>query len=285
MGRTACERAAWRPGDPVSGAGSSVRPAAVAGLFYPGSAAQLSATLDALLAGVPARTARPKALIVPHAGYEYSGPVAAQAYGSLGSAARALRRVVLLGPSHREWFRGLALPAVQAFATPLGLVRIDETAAHELRQLPGVVVSDIPHRLEHSLEVQLPFLQRVAPEAQIVPLVTGDASSAEVASVIETLWGDSDTLILVSSDLSHYHPYAIARGLDVATADAILAGKETLSGDEACGCVAVNGLTRAVRRRGLRGELLDLRNSGDTAGDRQRVVGYGAFGFYDAREH
>lgn len=275
-------RAARRAGDAMSGASPGVRPAAVAGLFYPGSAEQLGATLDALLARVPARPVRPKALIVPHAGYQYSGPVAAQAYGSLGSAARSLRRVVLLGPSHREWFRGLALPAASAFATPLGVVPVDAQAANELRQLPGVVVSDVPHRTEHSLEVQLPFLQRLAPEAQIVPIVSGDASPAEVASVIEALWGSSDTLILVSSDLSHYHPYAVARGLDAATADAILAGKETLSGDDACGCVTVNGLSRAVRRSGLRGELLDLRNSGDTAGDRQRVVGYGAFGFYDA---
>lgn len=254
----------------------------MAGLFYPGSAEQLGATLDALLAGVPARAQRPRALIVPHAGYQYSGPVAAQAYGSLGSAARSLRRVVLLGPSHREWFRGLALPAAQGFATPLGVVRIDEQAANRLRQLPAVVVSDVPHRLEHSIEVQLPFLQRLAPEAQIVPIVSGDASPAEVAAVIEALWGGSDTLILVSSDLSHYHPYAIARTLDSATADAILAGRDTLSGDEACGCVVVNGLAHAVRRTRLHGELLDLRNSGDTAGDRQRVVGYGAFGFYDA---
>ena len=254
----------------------------MAGLFYPGGAQQLSATVDALLGSVPARAVRPKALIVPHAGYPYSGPVAAQAYGSLGSAARSLRRVVLLGPSHREWFHGLALPASDAFATPLGVVRIDARAADELRRLPGVVVSDVPHQLEHSLEVQLPFLQRIAPEAQIVPVVSGDASPAEVAAVIEALWGRADTLILVSSDLSHYHPYAVARDLDAATAEAILAGSEALSGDEACGCVAVNGLTRAVRRCGLRGELLDLRNSGDTAGDRQRVVGYGAFGFYDA---
>jgi len=254
----------------------------VAGLFYPGAADELNATLDALLEGVPARVPRPRAMIVPHAGYQYSGPVAAQAYGSLGSAARSLRRAVLLGPSHREWFRGLALPAANAFATPLGLVRIDERAANELRHLPGVVISDTPHRQEHSLEVQLPFLQRVAPDAQIVPIVSGDASAAEVASVIEALWGSSDTLILVSSDLSHYHPYAVARGLDASTADAILTGKEALSAEEACGCIAVNGLTRAVRRCRLRGEVLDLRNSGDTAGDRQRVVGYGAFGFYDA---
>jgi MEMO1 family protein len=266
----------------VSGASPAVRPAAVAGLFYPGSAEQLGITVDALLAEVPAGAVRPKALIVPHAGYQYSGPVAAQAYGSLGSAARSLHRVVLLGPSHREWFRGLALPAANVFATPLGMVRIDERAADELRRLSGVVVSDVPHRVEHSLEVQLPFLQRLAPEAQIVPVVTGDATPAEVAAVIEALWGSSDTLILVSSDLSHYHPYAVARGLDAATAEAILAGSETLSGDQACGCVAVNGLTRAVRRCGLRGELLDLRNSGDTAGERHRVVGYGAFGFYDA---
>lgn len=266
----------------MSAATAATRRAAAAGLFYPGAAEPLSAALDALLAGVPARAQRPRALIVPHAGYRYSGPVAAQAYGSLGSAARSLRRVVLVGPSHREWFRGLALPAAAAFATPLGVARIDAQAAHQLSQLPGVVVSDVPHRLEHSLEVQLPFLQRVAPEAEIVPIVTGDASPAEIAAVIETLWDSPDTLTLVSSDLSHYHPYAIARALDSATANAILAGKETLSGDEACGCAAVNGLAHAVRRSRLRAELLDLRNSGDTAGDRQRVVGYGAFGFYEA---
>jgi MEMO1 family protein len=260
----------------------AVRDAAVAGLFYPGDPQALSDQLDTLLLGAHPFERRPKALIVPHAGYVYSGPVAAQAYGSLGDAAGALSRVVLLGPSHREWFRGLALPEARAFATPLGVVPVDTEAANKLRELSAVVVSDVPHMHEHSLEVQLPFLQRVAPDAKIVPVLAGEADPAEVAEVIESLWGGSETLIICSSDLSHYHAYRTAQALDEATAQAILEGREDLTGEQACGYKVVNGLTRVMRERGLRAELLDLRNSGDTAGDRSRVVGYGAFGFYDA---
>ena len=211
----------------------------------------------------------------------YSGKVAAQAYASLGSAACALRRVLLLGPSHREWFRGLAVPTVQAFATPLGTVCVDTAAVSRLCALPAVVRSDAPHALEHSLEVQLPFLQHLAPAAKIVPVVAGDASPAEVAAVIEEIWGGAETLIVVSSDLSHYHSYLTARALDSATAQMIVEGRTDLSGEQACGCVLINGLTLAVRAHGLRGSVLDLRNSGDTAGDKQRVVGYGAFAFFE----
>ena len=259
----------------------SVRPAAVAGSFYPRDPQELGATVTALLAGHHGPARAPKALIVPHAGYVYSGNCAAQAYGSLGAAARALRRVLLLGPSHREWFRGLAVPTVQAFATPLGTVRVDTAAVSRLCALPAVVRSDAAHALEHSLEVQLPFLQHVAPAAAIVPVVAGDASPAEVAAVIEELWDGAETLIVVSSDLSHYHSYRTARALDSATAKAIVGGRTDLLGEQACGCVLVNGLTLAVRAHGLRAAVLDLRNSGDTAGDKQRVVGYGAFGFFE----
>ena len=267
----------------MTGAGSrsTVRPAAVAGLFYPGDAQTLSATVDNLLSRPHAGRGLPKALIVPHAGYVYSGAVAGQAYGSLGNAARSLRRIVLLGPCHHEWVKGLAIPTVEGFATPLGVMRVDAAAVRTLRDLPAVVFADAPHAREHSLEVQLPFLQRLAPVAEIVPIVAGDATPAEVEAVIDTLWGGAETLVVISSDLSHYHSYGTARALDAATAQSILDGREDLSGDQACGCVVVNGLTRATRKRGLRAELLDLRNSGDTAGDRMRVVGYGAFGFYD----
>ncbi len=260
---------------------TDVRPAAVAGLFYPRDPQELSATVAALLAEQHVPAQPPKALIVPHAGYAYSGKVAAQAYASLGSAARALRRVLLLGPSHREWFRGLAVPTVQAFATPLGQVRVDTAAVSRLCALPSVMRSDAAHALEHSLEVQLPFLQHVAPLAEIVPVVAGDASPAEVAAAIEELWDGAETLIVVSSDLSHYHSYRTARALDEATAQAIVGGRTDLLGEQACGCVLVNGLTLAVRAHGLRAAVLDLRNSGDTAGDKQRVVGYGAFGFFE----
>jgi MEMO1 family protein len=266
----------------LSGPTSGVRPAAVAGLFYPGSPAELGATLDSLLAG-PATAARaPKALIVPHAGYVYSGVVAAHAFRSLRPLAGVVTRVVLLGPSHREWFRGLAVPRSRAFATPLGLACVDAATIARLAALSTVLVADAPHAREHSLEVQLPFLQRVLPQAQIVPILVGEATAVEVESVIEALWGGPETLIVVSSDLSHYHPYDEARARDGATAGAILEGRADLTGEDACGCVAVNGLLRVARRRAMTAELLDLQNSGDTAGDRDRVVGYGAFGFYDA---
>jgi AmmeMemoRadiSam system protein B len=259
-----------------------VRPAAVAGLFYPGSPAELDSTLDALLAG-PAPAARaPKALIVPHAGYMYSGVVAGHAYRSLKPGGTRIERVVLLGPSHREWFRGLAVPQAQAFATPLGLARIDESAVARLASLPAVIVSDVAHAREHSLEVQVPFLQRLLPNAQIVPVLAGEATVAEVEAVLEALWGGPETLIVVSSDLSHYHPYREARSLDGATVGAILDGRAHLTGEDACGCLPINGLLGVAGRHGLRAELIDLRHSGDTAGDRDRVVGYGAFGFYDA---
>jgi hypothetical protein len=261
---------------------SDIRPAAVAGLFYPEIPAELDAMLAALLEGVEPAARAPKALIVPHAGYIYSGAVAARAYRTLKPAARLLRRVVLLGPSHREWFHGLAVPRAHAFATPLGLARVDAAAVARVAELPSVLVSDAPHSREHSLEVQVPFLQRLLPEAGIVPIVVGDATAAEVEEVLEALWGGPETLIVVSSDLSHYHPYAEARVIDTATAAAIVAARADLTGEDACGCNAVNGLLRVARRRGLRIELVDLRNSGDTAGDRDRVVGYGAFGLYDA---
>ncbi len=258
-----------------------VRTAAVAGLFYPGDPEQLGSTVDALLAGKQPDARAPKALIAPHAGYVYSGPVAASAYGMLGAAAGAVRRVVILGPSHRHWFRGVALPAADAFATPLGVMRIGVAAVRALRDLPNVHISDEPHLLEHSIEVQVPFLQRINPNAEIVPILTGEATGAEVEAVIDELWGGPETLIVVSSDLSHYHPYDAARVMDLATAHAILESRDDLLGEQACGCVGVNGLARAVRKRGLRPELFDVRNSGDTAGDKRQVVGYGSFGFYD----
>ncbi len=262
---------------------STVRRPAVAGLFYPDDPVELRAMLETLLAPSTAAAGRlPKAVIVPHAGYPYSGPVAAQVYRSLRAQARSLRRILLLGPSHFVWFRGIAAPDVEEFATPLGGVHLDGAALAEVRRLPAVVRSDEPHAREHSLEVQLPFLQLVAPDAEIVPLVAGDATPSEVAALIDALWGSDDTLIIVSSDLSHYHPYAIAQALDARTAQAILDGREDLTGQQACGCVVVNGLGHALRGRHLHAELIDLRNSGDTAGDRRRVVGYGAFAFYHA---
>ena len=267
----------------------STRPAAVAGMFYPGDARTLAGEVDALLATAQANRAvspaltfeQPKALIAPHAGYIYSGPIAASAYALLAPYAQTIRRVVLLGPCHRVAVRGLALPTADAFDTPLGRVPVDREAVAALAGLPQVVVSGAAHAQEHSLEVQLPFLQRMLGEFAIVPLAVGDASADEVADVLDRLWGGPETLILISSDLSHYHRYDDAARIDRATAAAIVALDPALDHEQACGATPIAGLLTVARRRGLTAALLDLRNSGDTAGDRSRVVGYAAFAFFE----
>lgn len=260
----------------------ALRPAAVAGTFYPASPPELLADVDALLRGAarPALRRPPKALIVPHAGYPYSGPIAAGAYARLEPFAAGYRRVVLIGPSHRVYFTGLALPEAGAFATPLGPVEVDAEAVRVARDLAGVPVSAPAHAREHALEVQLPFLMRVLPRFTIVPLVAGEASAEEVAAVLDVLWGGPETLIVVSSDLSHYLPYDDARRLDAATAEEILS-LGPLRHEQACGATPVNGLLAVARRRSLSPVLVDLRSSGDTAGSHDQVVGYGAFAFYE----
>jgi len=264
-----------------------VRPAAVAGMFYPGAPQALASAVSVYLAeGAPepgSAVPAPKALIVPHAGYVYSGPIAARAYRRIAPARETVRRVVLLGPVHRVPIRGLAAPSAHAFATPLGTVSVDVSAVARALELKQVRVSEAAHALEHSLEVQLPFLQTVLGEFMIVPLAVGDASEHEVAEVIERLWGGPETLIVVSSDLSHYHPYSVAQTIDRATAAAILALDTPLDHGQACGATPINGFALCARRRGLKAELLDLRNSGDTAGDKSRVVGYAAFAFTETQ--
>jgi MEMO1 family protein len=260
----------------------NVRPPAVAGLFYPGEKDTLSGEILQLLRGAAARgPAVPKALIAPHAGYMYSGPIAASAYALLAPVSDTIRRVVLLGPTHRVAVRGLALPSVSRFATPLGTIELDRAALEKLKAMPQVVVSDDAHALEHSLEVHVPFLQKTLSDFKLVPLAVGHAKPEEVAAVLDELWGGPETLIVVSSDLSHYLAYTQAQGIDRATAQAILELRADIDHDQACGATPVGGLALAARRRQLKPELLDLRNSGDTAGDKNRVVGYGAFAFYE----
>jgi AmmeMemoRadiSam system protein B/AmmeMemoRadiSam system protein A len=268
-------------------AAPAVRRPAVAGLFYPEAAETLRAEIERLLGGVKSlapRPSSPKALIVPHAGYVYSGPIAASAYALLHPARGTIRRVVLLGPCHRVPVRGLALPAAEAFDTPLGRVRVDADAAAALRELPQVEVSGQAHALEHSLEVQLPFLQTLLGDFDLVPLAVGAASPRAVAEVLDHVWGGPETLIVVSSDLSHYLPYAAACDTDRATVNAILALRDDLDHEQACGATPVGALALAARARGLEPELLDLRNSGDTAGDRDRVVGYASIAFWPPGE-
>jgi AmmeMemoRadiSam system protein B len=245
-----------------------VRAPAVAGTFYPAGREELRAEVADLLAAAAPGPA-PKALIAPHAGYVYSGPVAASIFRRVQGA--SFERVVLFGPAHYVHLEGVALPETAAFSTPLGNVPLE---------LPeGLPHDRAAHAREHSLEVELPFLQVALPGAwKLVPLAVGDAGPEEVAEFIDRLWGGPETLVVVSSDLSHYLPYREARMTDAATAKEILAlGR--LDARAACGAAAINGLLLAARRRKLSAELVDLRNSGDTAGDKARVVGYGAFAF------
>jgi AmmeMemoRadiSam system protein B len=262
---------------------NQVRQAAVAGTFYPGQKQTLADSVNTLLdANRPAETeARisPKAIIVPHAGYIYSGPTAAAAYARLAAVRDTIKRVILLGPVHRVAVRGLALPGADAFTTPLGEIQIDQTAAASIKNLPQVVISPDAHAAEHSLEVQLPFLQSVLEDFKLVPLAIGDAAPEEVAEVLDILWGGAETLLVISSDLSHFLPYQAAQAVDSQTVQNILGLQHTLSHEQACGGTPVNGLLLAAKKHKLRPQLLDLRNSGDTAGDKNRVVGYASFAF------
>ncbi|HWM89318.1 MAG TPA: AmmeMemoRadiSam system protein B [Thermoanaerobaculia bacterium] len=259
----------------------TIRRPAVAGMFYPGSPQELRSTVEELLRDAPAPGGpMPKAVIAPHAGYVYSGPTAAAAFQSL--AGRPIERAIILGPAHRVPVRGLALSGADAFATPLGNVPVDTAAARQVSGLPQVTTFPEAHAHEHSLEVELPFLQVLFPEAWVLPVVVGDAEGEEVAEVLDLLWGGPETAVVISSDLSHYLPYDVARRVDRETADEILALEGPLHSRQACGAYPINGLLVAARARGMAPRLLDLRNSGDTAGDRGRVVGYGAFAFSEA---
>lgn len=258
-----------------------VRQPAVSGMFYPADRDELSGTINSYLekAHAPAGPV-PKAIIAPHAGYIYSGPIAATAYSCLVPAAAVIRRVVLLGPSHRVPFYGLAVSTADAFMTPLGSILLDRPSIDLLLTLPQVKALDEAHRLEHSLEVQLPFLQRVLHSFTLVPVVVGEASPQEVSETLDLVWGGPETLIVISSDLSHYQDYATAQRLDRATSDAIeRLDCAAIDQEQACGCNPVKGLLYNVSRHRLRATTVDLRNSGDTAGPRDQVVGYGAYVF------
>lgn len=256
----------------------SMRKAAVAGQFYEADKPRLSAQINRLMAITePCLETRPKALIVPHAGYIYSGSTAAQAYRCLQSRRDEIERVVLFGPAHRVYLQGMALPSVDEFSTPLGDIALDRESIDRITGLPGVIISDEAHRQEHSLEVQLPFLQTMLDKFKLVPVVVGDCDANTVAKLIDELWGDSSSLIVVSSDLSHFHSYDRAQQIDAETCQRILDKASDLYGEEACGARALNGLMRSKHVESLQVELLAACNSGDTAGDRNRVVGYGAF--------
>jgi AmmeMemoRadiSam system protein B len=253
---------------------------AVAGMFYPDNAEVLRQMVDEFLHDNISEEPAPKAIIVPHAGYIYSGPVAARAYSTLRSVREQIERVILLGPSHRVPLLGIAASSARRFRTPLGSIELDQEAIQKILQLRQVSELDEAHAMEHSLEVHLPFLQMTLEEFKLVPLVVGDTSPEEVDEVLEILWGGPETLIVISSDLSHYHSYETAKKMDSRTSKAIESlDPAAIHYDDACGRNPVNGLLVAARKHGLHAKTIDLRNSGDTAGPRDQVVGYGAYLF------
>lgn len=269
---------------------ASIRPAAVAGQFYVDDERILRAQITEMLAAASPQTraaAPPKAIIAPHAGYLYSGPIAASAYGAIAPRAEQVRRVVLLGPAHRMAVAGFALPAAQIFMTPLGPVPVSRSDWQALQARADVCVDDRPHALEHALEVQLPFLQTIFDNFEIVPILVGDVRAEAVAEVLASLWGGAETVIVVSSDLSHYLPYRQAQWSDRAAIEQIIELRPTLDGEQACGAAPINGLLLCAQQRMLIPQVLDLRNSGDTAGGRNRVVGYASIAFFEpeSRSH
>lgn len=271
-----------------------LRQSAVAGTFYPADCAALSSMVKTLLDVARAERASsssldatskaiiPKAIIAPHAGYAYSGIVAARAYAPLAAAHDRIKRVVVLGPAHHHPLKGLALSSATAFVTPFGQVPCDTKSAEILSKLPQVRVLDAAHDLEHSIEVHLPFLQKVLDEFTLVALAVGSADTDEITEVLATLWGGRETLIVISSDLSHYLPYAEAKHMDAQTQRIIETMDPALIGRErACGSVAMRGLLGLARVRRMWIETVDLCNSGDTSGTKDAVVGYGAWHFYE----
>ncbi|MBF0354334.1 MAG: AmmeMemoRadiSam system protein B [Alphaproteobacteria bacterium] len=256
-------------------------------MFYPLDAAELKRAVRGFLAQAHAGTGTPpKALVAPHAGYIYSGPVAASAYAQIAGLKGRISRVVLIGPSHRVGFKGLALCTAKSYAIPGKEIFLDRDVEARLAEIPGVGLLDNAHLSEHSLEVHLPFLTELLGDFALVPIVAGQASPDLVADVLEAAWGGEETLIVISTDLSHYHDYKTAQLIDAKTVDAIerLDGK-FLDGDHACGAVPVAGLLEAAKRRHMTVATLDVRNSGDTAGPKDRVVGYGAWAFYEDHDH
>jgi AmmeMemoRadiSam system protein B len=269
-----------------------IRQPAAAGTFYPSDPGELARMVDRLLAGAaqpPPGEPMPDALIVPHAGYAYSGPVAASAYARLRPFAPTVTRVTILGPAHFVPLVGTAVPGTDVWRTPLGDVPIDETLRDAAVEA-GATVDEEPHEPEHSLEVQVPFLQRVAGDRfSILPVAVGMTSPGQVADLLAGIVGAfarasegvPGVLTLVSTDLSHYLDHQTASQMDRRTAEAILARDPVaVGGDDACGLYALRGALEHARRCDLDVRLLDLRTSGDTAGDRRRVVGYGAFGLW-----
>ena len=260
----------------------SIRSTAVAGTFYPNNPNELHTDVEGLLKHAEGSPEQPKAIIAPHAGYIYSGPIAARAFASIYKQYPTINRIVLMGPAHRVAFQGVAASSSDYFATPLGEVPVDHASLQPCIENGIVKYFDSAHEQEHCLEVQLPFLQEVFDQFfEIIPLLVGDAESSQVGNVLRALWGGAETLIVISSDLSHYHDYETAKKIDSRTTALIEQFQgEQLDYDSACGRLPIQGLLLVAKEQGLHCKTLDQRNSGDTAGPHDRVVGYGAYVFY-----
>jgi AmmeMemoRadiSam system protein B len=259
-----------------------VRPPAVAGTFYSADAVVLRSVVEGFLAtGLGERRPVPKALVVPHAGYDYSGPIAGSGWACVRNLTTSVERVLLFGPAHRTWIDGCAVPGCAAFASPLGDMAVDTDLQERLVEELGVEVRPDVHAREHSLEVQIPFIQvALGPACRIVPVLVGGADEQAVAGLLDACWGGPETLVVVSTDLSHFLNHDAAQRIDRACCDAVLTlDTDAIADDQACGHQPLKGLLRTARQHKLSPRLLDLRNSGDTAGDRDRVVGYAAFAF------
>jgi len=268
----------------------SVRPPAVSGMFYPGSKQEIfdffdeceNRSLVKRTSGEPI----PRALILPHAGYVYSGCAAYEGYQYWQAANEKIKTVVVIGPAHRVAFEGIATVGVQFLETPLGLAEVDSDLRESLKTSGLISVSDHAHAAEHSIEVHLPFIQSMLPNAKILPLLDGMVSADKVSQIIESLWDDSGVYFVISSDLSHFHSYEEAKALDKQTADLIESGDwQALSGERACGYIGIQGLLKMQASHSLKLEQIRLINSGDTAGDKQRVVGYGSWAVFEQEEY
>jgi len=260
----------------------NLRIPAHAGQYYPADAGFLEKVVDEYLTDGGTVSEIPKAVIAPHAGFIHSGRIAGKAFAVWKAQEVRARRVVLIGPSHYYDFPGIALPDSTRFQTPLGEVQVDPAADDLKRKFRYVRVFEAAHYPEHALEVLLPFLQRAVPGAKIVPLITGRTEMSQVSAVIEEIWGGADTLLVISSDLSHNHPYEIAQKVDRQTARAIVEFDfSRLTADQACAYQAMRGFLKAAIRKEMRCSLLELRNSADASGDMSLVTGFGAFHFFE----
>lgn len=255
----------------------------VAGYFYPNDPNTLSKQIDDFLLNteIEKNNIIPKAIIVPHAGYIYSGQTAAFSYNCLEKIKNKIKKVVIIGPAHRVGFNGIAGTLATEFVTPLGVVKVDESSMENVLTMPSVMILEEAFQGEHCLEVQLPFLQKILNNFTIVPLIVGNVSYITLSEVIERLWGFDDTLFVISSDLSHYHDYKTAQNMDSTTANAIVnLEPDNITYDNACGRIGIQAMLDIAKSKNMTVKQLDLRNSGDTAGDKNRVVGYGAFCVY-----